>query len=91
MAEYDLTGRNVIMTGAGRGLGLAMTEALTEAGANVLAAAHIACGKDALHRRGGPVGRREGQRPVLTAGQRGDTARRGESEASARAPGPARE
>lgn len=42
MAEYDLTGRNVIMTGAGRGLGLAMTEALTEAGANVLAAAHIA-------------------------------------------------
>lgn len=42
MAEYDLTGRNVIMTGAGRGLGLAMTESLTEAGANVLAAAHIA-------------------------------------------------
>lgn len=42
MAEYDLTGRNVIMTGAGRGLGRAMTEALTEAGANVVAAAHIA-------------------------------------------------
>jgi len=42
MAEYDLTGRNVIMTGAGRGLGLAMTQSLTEAGANVLAAAHIA-------------------------------------------------
>ena len=42
MAEYDLNGRNVIMTGAGRGLGRAMTEALTEAGANVVAAAHIA-------------------------------------------------
>jgi len=41
MGEYDLTGRNVIVTGAGRGLGRAMAEALTEAGANVLAAAHI--------------------------------------------------
>jgi NAD(P)-dependent dehydrogenase (short-subunit alcohol dehydrogenase family) len=41
MAEYDLTGRNVLMTGAGRGLGRAMTEALTEAGANVVAAGHI--------------------------------------------------
>lgn len=42
MAEYNLTGRTVIVTGAGRGLGRAMTEALTEAGANVVAAAHIA-------------------------------------------------
>jgi NAD(P)-dependent dehydrogenase (short-subunit alcohol dehydrogenase family) len=42
MHEYDLNGRNIIMTGAGRGLGRAMTEALTEAGANVIAAAHIA-------------------------------------------------
>ena len=42
MTNYDLSGRNVIMTGAGRGLGLTMTEALTEAGANVLATAHIA-------------------------------------------------
>ncbi|MEK9967159.1 MAG: SDR family oxidoreductase [Rhodospirillaceae bacterium] len=41
MAEYDLSGRVVIMTGAGRGLGRSMTEALTEAGANVVAAAHI--------------------------------------------------
>ncbi|MBO6784571.1 MAG: SDR family oxidoreductase [Alphaproteobacteria bacterium] len=41
MGEYDLSGRNVIVTGAGRGLGRAMTEALTEAGANVVAAAHI--------------------------------------------------
>lgn len=41
MAEYNLDGRVVIMTGAGRGLGRAMTEALTEAGASVLAAAHI--------------------------------------------------
>ena len=41
MSEYDLNGRVVIMTGAGRGLGKAMTEALTEAGANVVAAAHI--------------------------------------------------
>ena len=42
MSEYDLNDRNIIMTGAGRGLGRAMTEALTEAGANVIAAAHIA-------------------------------------------------
>ena len=42
MSEYDLNGRNIIMTGAGRGLGRAMTVALTEAGANVIAAAHIA-------------------------------------------------
>jgi 3-oxoacyl-[acyl-carrier protein] reductase len=42
MAEHDLSGRNIILTGAGRGLGRAMTEALTEAGANVVAAAHIA-------------------------------------------------
>ena len=41
MAEYDLNGRTIIVTGAGRGLGRSMTEALTEAGANVLAAAHI--------------------------------------------------
>ena len=41
MGEYDLSGRNVIVTGAGRGLGRAMTEALTEAGANVVAAGHI--------------------------------------------------
>ena len=41
MAEYELNGRVVIVTGAGRGLGKAMTEALTEAGANVVAAAHI--------------------------------------------------
>lgn len=41
MAEYDLSGRVVIMTGAGRGLGRSMTEALTEASANVVAAAHI--------------------------------------------------
>ncbi|MBN43660.1 MAG: hypothetical protein CL573_09265 [Alphaproteobacteria bacterium] len=41
MAKHILQGRNVIVTGAGRGLGRAMTEALTEAGANVTAAAHI--------------------------------------------------
>ena len=41
MAEYNLSGKTVIVTGAGRGLGRAMTEALTEAGANVVAAAHI--------------------------------------------------
>lgn len=41
MPEYDLRGRTAIVTGAGRGLGRAMTEALIEAGANVVAAAHI--------------------------------------------------
>jgi len=41
MPEYNLSGRTVIVTGAGRGLGRAMTEALTEAGSNVVAAAHI--------------------------------------------------
>ncbi|NKB50274.1 MAG: SDR family NAD(P)-dependent oxidoreductase [Alphaproteobacteria bacterium] len=41
MAEYSLDGRVVIVTGAGRGIGRVMTEALTEAGANVIAAAHI--------------------------------------------------
>lgn len=41
MAEYSLDGRIIIVTGAGRGLGRAMTEALTEAGAKVIAAAHI--------------------------------------------------
>ena len=41
MAEYSLDGRVIIVTGAVRGLGRAMTEALTDAGANVIAAAHI--------------------------------------------------
>ena len=41
MAEYDLTGRVVIVTGGGRGLGRAMVLALVEAGASVVAAAHI--------------------------------------------------
>ena len=41
MAEYSLDGRIVIVTGAGRGIGRVMTQALSEAGANVIAAAHI--------------------------------------------------
>ena len=41
MPEYDLSGRVVIVTGSGRGLGRAMFLALAEAGADVLAAAHI--------------------------------------------------
>ncbi len=41
MAAEDLTGRSVIVTGGGRGLGRAMVLALVEAGASVVAAAHI--------------------------------------------------
>ena len=42
MSDIDLTGKNVIVTGGGRGLGRSMTLALTGAGANVTAAMHIA-------------------------------------------------
>ena len=38
----DLSGRTIIITGGGRGLGRSMVIALAEAGANVCAAAHIA-------------------------------------------------
>jgi 3-oxoacyl-[acyl-carrier protein] reductase len=42
MSEIDLTGKTAIVTGGGRGLGRSMTLALTGAGANVVAAMHIA-------------------------------------------------
>ena len=42
MAEIDLTGKIAIVTGGGRGLGRSMTLALTNAGASVAVAMHIA-------------------------------------------------
>ena len=42
MSDIDLTGKIVIVTGGGRGLGRSMTIALTGAGANVAAVMHIA-------------------------------------------------
>ena len=42
MTDIDLTGKTAIVTGGGRGLGRSMTLALTGAGANVVAAMHIA-------------------------------------------------
>jgi NAD(P)-dependent dehydrogenase (short-subunit alcohol dehydrogenase family) len=42
MTDIDLSGTTCIVTGGGRGLGRAMTLALAEAGANVMAAMHIA-------------------------------------------------
>ena len=42
VAEIDLTGKIAIVTGGGRGLGRSMTLALTNAGASVAAAMHIA-------------------------------------------------
>ena len=39
LREFDVTGRNVVVTGASRGIGKGIVEVLAEAGANVLVTA----------------------------------------------------
>ena len=66
--KFDLSGKTVIVTGASKGIGLAMAQACGEAGANVVISSRKqeACDQEAdrlkqsgnqLHRRGLSYGR----------------------------------